>query len=153
MTGYELLENELKNDFTVTKIKQNKPFIEAIVKILAGEDAAKVALSLADEKMKEAEKIRGECEAVRRSAENMLLKLNRRWGEIQTEAMILTGKENELKELEETLNALETPEARDKMRMAHYYEKHTHADVTTLARGLSNILGNGGVKKTEIKDE
>lgn len=153
MTGYELLITELQKDFNINKINSNGPLIEAVVKILAEDSESKIALSLAEEELKTAKRIRNEARSKMTEAENLFHRANSISHENNSQSIRLHQNESALKELEERLNELETPEARDKMRLAHYYETHAHADGTTLARGLSNILGNGGAKKMEIKDE
>ena len=153
MTGYELLIMELQKDFNINKINSNRPLIEAVVKVIAEDSESKIALSLAEEKMKEAERIQNEARSKMNEAEKFFYRASAIKSENNSQSIRLSQKESALKEFEERLNELETPEARDKMRLAHYYETHARADGTTLARGLSNILGNGGAKKMEIKDE
>ena len=150
MTGYEILVAELSKEFHVAKIKNNKPFIEAIVRILAEDNESKIALSLAEEKMKEAKNVYAEADVMLKKAERLYQKVTADESSNREQFMMLNRKEDELRALEKRLNSLETAEARDKVRLAYYYESHAHADGTTLARGLSNILGNGGSKKTEM---
>lgn len=64
----------------------------------------------------------------------------------------------EKEKLYETIEQCETPEARDKIRLAEYYAKNTEAFSgkkiyeERFMPGLSNILGNGGTRSMQVEE-
>lgn len=147
MTGYELLESELEKSFKPSKVKQNKDFICAIVGIVANNPDVDIAMSAAKILRTEAAKEKYEALCLRNEINMKVVQIERREKRIQEQIEDLEQAKELLKKLEEC----ETPEARDKMRLAWMFmnQEETGYDSLAFTRGLSNILGNGASQKKE----
>lgn len=148
MTGYENLEYELIKRFNKSKVASNQPFIHAIVEILADNQEDKIALEIAEQKTKEAEEKLKIAQQYHLRAENEMKNNQNALHLMQVER---DNREKMLEQLEEVKNQIEkceTAEARDKLRLAEFFCNNCkrELDGVAFARGLSNILGNGGAK-------
>ena len=147
LTGKDLLIDELKNEgFNISKIQANMPLINAVIKILAVNQDAKIALDVAMKEKEDNEKLRQELRARENELDNRFIQL--RQDEHDFSAQI---KECEkIKEREKLLYQCETPEARDKMRLASFFLAQNISNTYTI-RALSNILGNGAGARKEFE--
>lgn len=146
-TGYELLMGELEKRFNKSKVSSNEKFIHAIVEILA-EIPDKVALELAQKKLDEAN---ANVELARRLNNSAAYRDNEARSSLrQIERENEEAKElyAHLEDLKKKIESCETPEARDKLRLAEYFSSRCeYTDSVAYTRGLSNILGNGNLNK------
>ena len=68
--------------------------------------------------------------------------------EIFTDMMIASRTVSKCDDLKKKIESCETPEARDKLRLAEYFSSRCeYTDSVAYTRGLSNILGNGNLNK------
>ncbi len=143
MTGYEILLAELQQRYSASKVKQNEHFIRDIVKLLSegdGKEAIEVAEKIKAEtnaKLHEVIHISQETENERRKSQDLERKTRHDLESIASERQ-------RIEEAMNTLNECETPEGRDKIRLANFFLSNTNNASDAVIRGLSNILGNGG---------
>ena len=150
MTGYDLLENELVKRFNRSKINANTELIHAVVEIMAENPEEKIAISLAEKLKQEAKEMQRTNALEEGRLRNWSQELSLRELQLQCQVEAMNKDMEVLHRLEEC----ETAEARDKMRLAHFFMKQngTNYDSTAFTRGLSNILGNGNRTNKEVAE-
>lgn len=149
MTGIELLKSELKaKGFKCSKIHMNIELITAVVDVLSENkeevNAAKLFYDLAEEKLKKAEQLKRDArhhEAIATRAEHNAKNHDVNAQASEREAL---AAESRMREIESRIGDMETPEARDRIRLADIYEKMTDRktcyDNTAYIKGLAAIL-------------
>ena len=161
MSGYENLIAELLKEYHPNKIATNERFIQAIVRILAENPEDRVALEMAEKERDEAEDLKRKSNAILKDAERREREAEKKEREVEERIKHAVQQESKLEilikrveKVREEIKACETPEARDKMRLANLFRSECSrgSDGLAYVRGLSNILGNGG-RKPESKEE
>lgn len=158
MTGRELLETELrKMGFHPTKIRMNTDLISAVVHVVSEN---KVEVNAAVLYYQSAMEAREEAESFEKTARERLRKAEtaeRAAKSHDQNAMIsereAMAAEQRMRDIETRIEQTETPEARDRIRLARMFEKMTERntcyDNTAYIKGLAAIMAG---KELEGKD-
>lgn len=149
MTGIELLKNELKaKGFSDSKIRMNIELITAVVSIVSENkkevNAARFLYEGAKEMIEKAKQ--HEAAAKRHEAIATRAEYNAKNHDVNAQASEreAIAAESRMREIESRIGDMETPEARDRIRLADIYEKMTDRktcyDNTAYIKGLAAIL-------------
>lgn len=158
MTGIELLKNQLTlQGFNPSKVNANSALIEAVVSIVANNPEADIAMSMAKQKIADAEnklykanEKRNEAAALERDAARKADYAREQAEEAKewnSEAVRnLNENKKVLAEIQECLK-VETAEARDKVRLFELFKQNLPKDCknnqNAIIYSMGAILGNG----------
>lgn len=144
MTGYELLKAELIQKYNASKVSSNEGFIRTIITLLSeGDD--KIALDVADQMKKEAEQTLRENQRVLDQIKEERRTISKKEVQIHCDLEKIQEERQQIELAQGTLSECETPEGRDKIRLANFFMRNTDGLIPEpRVKGLSNILGNGG---------
>lgn len=149
MTGIELLETELrKMGFHPSKIRMNMELISAVVHVVSeNKDEVNAAVLYCQSAMEELKKAQS-FEKTARERLHIAEAAERAAKSHEQDAMIsereAMAAEQRMRDIETRIEQTETPEARDRIRLAHLFDKMTDRktcyDNTAYIKGLSEIM-------------
>lgn len=147
MTGYELLKEKLTEEYNASKVYANESFIKSIIKIMAENESDRMALEAAEADLQKAKLKEDEARRLSNEAYRNFAEAKRERRKVEERLIEANEKISECKELERNVKECETPEARDKLRLAYVFlNKVSDCEETPIIKGLSNILGNSNSK-------
>ena len=148
--GFEYLKEELyKAGFNVSKVNSNVELIMAVVKIMTTDEGQRVAYKKAAADLRCAKENYRLADERYRAADNVNLRNNMKMHEIEIATRRLEELQEETKttqeELQNALEHLETPEARDSLRLAVLFKQDTRGKCRTDQNNTAYIHGLGQI--------
>lgn len=159
MTGFEMLKAELMaRGFHQSKVNANEEFIKAIVTILSDENI-KNDIDIVTIERKKAEEKANRAESYYYQAENALIEAKKIKLQNENRQTFLDDKEKiidkKLSDFINMINAAETPEARDKIRLYNLFISNlpssTSQNNNAVIYSMGAILSGQNIKFSEKK--
>ena len=156
MTGIDCLKSELmKMGFSESKIRMNIELIMAIVSVVSENkeqvNAARLYYEMADDKLDRAREYERDAKHQLAAARQAELNARSRDSDARASEREAMAAEQRAHEIEMRLETMETAEARDKIRLAHLFDKMTERktcyDNTAYIKGLAAILQGTEIEK------
>lgn len=148
--GFEYLKEELyKAGFNVSKVNSNVELIMAVVKIMTTDEGQRVAYEKAAEDLRRAQEYHRLADRKYTDADNVSYRNDMKMREIEKATRQLEELQEETKakqeELQNALEHLETPEARDSLRLAVLFKQDTRGKCRTDQNNTAYIHGLGQI--------